>query len=71
MHALCYKGHPLSLTILGETRNIKSITRNDLLKYIQLNYTPDRMIVIGTGAIQHQRVTEKKRRNLVLVGGVV
>lgn len=58
MHAVCYQGHPLSLPILGEERNIKSITRTNLRDYITTHYTAPRMLVIGTGAVDHDQLVK-------------
>ena len=39
LHAVAYQGTPLGRTILGPTKNIKSINRDDLLHYINTHYT--------------------------------
>jgi processing peptidase subunit beta len=44
LHAIAYQGNSLGYTILGPKENIDSITRQDLLDYIQANYTPERMV---------------------------
>ena len=38
LHAVAYQGTPLGRTILGPTKNIKSITRDDLVHYITTHY---------------------------------
>ena len=38
LHAVAYQGTPLGRTILGPTKNIKSITRDDLAHYIATHY---------------------------------
>ena len=38
LHAVAYQGTPLGRTILGPTKNIKSITRDDLVHYISTHY---------------------------------
>ena len=46
-------GQPLGRTILGPRKNIQSITRADLEAYIKTNYTADRMVLVGTGGVDH------------------
>ncbi|KAJ3194533.1 55 kDa erythrocyte membrane protein, partial [Entophlyctis luteolus] len=45
LHASAFQGNSLGLTILGPAENIKSITRADLVQYVEANYTPDRMVL--------------------------
>jgi len=59
LHAIAYQGHSLSLTILGEEENIKSIRRNDLVSYIKTHYTAPRMVVVGSGAVKHEEVVKQ------------
>ncbi len=40
-------------TILGPKANILSINRDDLTSYIKTNYTADRMVLVGTGGVDH------------------
>jgi processing peptidase subunit beta len=49
LHAAAYQGTPLARTILGDTKNIESITRDDLVNYIKTHYTAPRMVVAGAG----------------------
>merc|ERR1719273_17058 len=48
LHAVAYQGTPLGRTILGPTKNIKSITRDDLVHYISTHYKGPRMVMAGT-----------------------
>lgn len=47
LHASAYQGTPLGRTILGPTKNIKSITRGDLLNYVKNFYGPPRYVIIN------------------------
>ena len=38
LHAVAYQGTPLGRTILGPAKNIKSISRDDLVHYINTHY---------------------------------
>merc|ERR1711990_1304618 len=54
LHAVAYQGTPLGRTILGPTKNIKSITRDDLVHYIQTHYKGPRMVLAGAGGVNHE-----------------
>jgi processing peptidase subunit beta len=51
-------GQPLGRTILGPKENILSITRNDLTSYISTNYLADRMVLVGTGGVDHASLVD-------------
>lgn len=51
-------GQPLGRTILGPKANILSISRDDLASYIKTNYTADRMVLVGTGGVDHQELVK-------------
>ena len=53
LHATAFQGQPLGRTILGPKENIESIQRSDLETYIKTNYTADRMVLVGTGGVDH------------------
>jgi processing peptidase subunit beta len=50
LHAAAYQGTPLARTILGDTENIKNISREDLTNYIKTHYTAPRMVVAAAGS---------------------
>lgn len=58
LHATAFQHQPLGRTILGPRENIASIQREDLLEYIQKNYTADRMVLVGAGGVPHQQMVE-------------
>ncbi|KAF2857680.1 mitochondrial processing peptidase subunit, partial [Piedraia hortae CBS 480.64] len=58
LHATAFQGQPLGRTILGPRENIKSISRDDLVQYIQTNYTADRMVLVGAGGVPHAQLVE-------------
>jgi len=53
LHATAFMNQPLGRTILGPKENIASIQRQDLVDYINTNYTADRMVLVGAGGIPH------------------
>merc|ERR1719292_24945 len=54
LHAVAYQGTPLGRTILGPAKNIKSISRDDLVHYIQTHYKGPRMVLAGAGGVNHE-----------------
>lgn len=49
----CYFGkNTLGMTILGERKNVKSFTRDDLLKYIEQNYCAENTVISIAGNIK-------------------
>ncbi|GMH33105.1 hypothetical protein BSKO_00939 [Bryopsis sp. KO-2023] len=53
LHATAFQTTPLGRTILGSADNIKSISREDLVKYIATHYTGSRMVLSAAGALDH------------------
>jgi len=67
LHETAFQGTGLGRTILGTEDNIRTLTRNDLLSYINTHYTADRFVVVGAGAVDHQELvslTQKHFGNL-------
>ncbi|ODQ68483.1 hypothetical protein NADFUDRAFT_68698 [Nadsonia fulvescens var. elongata DSM 6958] len=58
LHAVAFKQQALGRTILGPKENILSIQRTDLVKYITNNYKADRMVLVGTGAVEHEQLEQ-------------
>ncbi|CAL1713564.1 unnamed protein product [Somion occarium] len=58
LHSVAFQRQPLGRTILGPKENILSITRNDLDSYIKTNYTADRMVLVGSGGVDHDELVK-------------
>lgn len=58
LHTTAFQGTPLGMTILGPTKNIKSISRKHLVEYINTHYKPVRMVLAGAGGINHDKLVE-------------
>lgn len=56
LHSVAFQGQPLGRTILGPKENIETITQHELKKYIEKNYRADRMVLVGTGAVEHEEL---------------
>lgn len=67
LHATAYQGTPLGNTILGPTKNIKSIGRKDLQDYIEQHYKTPRIVLSAAGGVSHNdlvRLAEKELNKL-------
>jgi len=54
LHAIAYQDSPLGFTILGPAENIKSITQKNVRDYIDTHYSPDRIVLVGAGGVNHE-----------------
>jgi processing peptidase subunit beta len=57
LHEVAYVGTPLARTILGPEENIRSMTADDIVKYIKTHYTAPRMVLAASGAVDHDELT--------------
>jgi processing peptidase subunit beta len=63
LHATAYQGTPLGQTILGPTKNIKSIKKQDLQDYICTHYKAPRIVLSAAGGVKHEdlvKIAEKQ-----------
>jgi processing peptidase subunit beta len=56
LHAAAFQGSSLGRTILGPEENVKSISRQHLVQYIQNNYHAPRMTLVAAGGIRHEEI---------------
>ncbi|KAM0520909.1 hypothetical protein ACHAP9_005255 [Verticillium nonalfalfae] len=63
LHATAFQHQPLGRTILGPRQNIRDITRTELTNYIKNNYTADRMVLVGSGGVPHEKLVELAEKN--------
>lgn len=64
LHATAYQGTPLGNTILGPTKNIKSISRQDLKDYIDTHYNTPRIVLAASGGVQHNDLVKLAEKEL-------
>ncbi|XAR71291.1 Ubiquinol--cytochrome-c reductase [Bertholletia excelsa] len=62
LHATAFQYTPLGRTILGPAQNIRTITRENLQKYILMHYTAPRMVISASGAVKHQELVEQVKK---------
>lgn len=58
LHELAFRDSPYSQTILGPEENIRSFNRDSIVEYVNSYYTADRIVVVGTGAVEHDYLCE-------------
>lgn len=51
-----YRKHPLSRSILGSEKTIKSIKRDAIFEYYRTKYRPDQIVVAVAGNFSHRKV---------------
>ncbi|CAD6993057.1 unnamed protein product [Ceratitis capitata] len=64
LHATAYQGTPLGQTILGPTKNIKCIGKQDLCDYISTHYKASRIVLAGAGGVKHDDLVKLAQDNL-------
>jgi len=68
LHAVAYQGTPLGRTILGPAKNIKSISRDDLVHYINTHYKGPRMVLAGAGGVSHSDLCAMAEKHFAKIG---
>jgi len=69
LHATAYQGTPLARTILGPTKNIKSISRSDIDDYLDANYRAPRMVLAGAGGVKHDELVKLANKHFGSLSG--
>ncbi|MFC2085851.1 M16 family metallopeptidase [Bacteroidota bacterium] len=57
-----YGNHALGRPVIGYPETVRSLTRENLLGYLEKQYTPDRIVVAVAGNAKHGRVVELVER---------
>lgn len=61
LHQVSFKDHPLASPILGTEQSLLSITREDILNYMNDFYTPDRIVISVAGNTNDQLIEHIKK----------
>nr|XP_056709838.1 cytochrome b-c1 complex subunit 1, mitochondrial [Euleptes europaea] len=56
LHATAYQGTALSRTVEGTTKNAKSLSRANLVEYIETHFKAPRMVLAAAGGISHKEL---------------
>jgi predicted Zn-dependent peptidase len=59
---LVWDGQTIGRSVIGSGTTVGSITRQNLIDYLQAQYRPDRIVVSAAGDIQHETVRELTER---------
>lgn len=54
-----WQNHPLGRPVIGSSKTVQALNRDDLLNYYEKHYTADNIIITVTGNIKHEVVIEK------------
>jgi mitochondrial-processing peptidase subunit beta len=53
-----YREHMMGQPILGDIDNIRQINREMVVDFHSTNYFGENMVIVGTGAIEHQQLVD-------------
>uniref|UniRef100_A0AAR2K3X5 Ubiquinol-cytochrome c reductase core protein 1 n=1 Tax=Pygocentrus nattereri TaxID=42514 RepID=A0AAR2K3X5_PYGNA len=56
LHATAYQGTPLAQSVLGPSQNARTLTRQDLVDYINSHYKAPRMVLTAAGGVNHDEL---------------
>jgi predicted Zn-dependent peptidase len=57
-----FRSHPLGRTVLGSTRSVGALTRQQMLDYFRSRYSPGNIVVALTGRVDFARAVEQLDR---------
>jgi predicted Zn-dependent peptidase len=55
----CFPNQALGRSILGPEKVIKNMTRDDLMRFMQSQYTPDKMVISVAGNLDHEAIVSQ------------
>ncbi|KAK2862478.1 hypothetical protein Q5P01_002011 [Channa striata] len=56
LHATAFQGTALGHSVLGPSKNARSLTRQDLVEYINSHYKAPRMVLAAAGDVNHEEL---------------
>ncbi|XP_076952347.1 putative mitochondrial-processing peptidase subunit beta, mitochondrial [Bidens hawaiensis] len=59
LQAAAFQHSPLGRTVLGPPKNIMDMTKNALQDYLSTHYTPHRMVISASGAVNHEEIVQQ------------
>ncbi|XP_076905307.1 putative mitochondrial-processing peptidase subunit beta, mitochondrial [Bidens hawaiensis] len=59
LQAAAFQHSPLGRTVLGPPKNIMDMTKNALQDYLYTHYTPHRMVISASGAVNHDNIVQQ------------
>ncbi|KAJ3175305.1 hypothetical protein HK101_010700 [Irineochytrium annulatum] len=64
LHGCAFQSSPLGMTVAGKAEAVKALTREDLVAFKDANYTADRMVLVGSGNIEHDTLVKLAESHL-------
>ena len=58
---LHWMNHPLGMSVLGTPDSVSSIGREDILSHMRKFYTPEQILLVAAGNVDHQTVVDQLR----------
>ncbi len=56
--------HPLGRPVIGTSKTVAALDRNNLIDYISTHYTPDRIVVSASGNMRHDEIVALAEKSL-------
>ncbi|MFZ5518454.1 MAG: M16 family metallopeptidase [Candidatus Zhuqueibacterota bacterium] len=63
-----FEKHPLGYNIYGTLENVKNFSRDELIDFVDNNYTSDRMLITASGNVNHQELVDLVSRAFRNIG---
>jgi predicted Zn-dependent peptidase len=63
-----FNPHPLAQPILGPPENIRSFSRDTVMKFVSQHYLPDRIVVVAAGNVNHSKIVKRVAETLDFPG---
>uniref|UniRef100_A0A673AFC2 Mitochondrial-processing peptidase subunit beta n=1 Tax=Sphaeramia orbicularis TaxID=375764 RepID=A0A673AFC2_9TELE len=67
LHATAFQGTPMGHSVFGPSGNARTLTRQDLVDYINIHYKAPRMVLAAAGGVNHDELVNLAKTHL---GGV-
>jgi len=68
LHSVAFQGTPLGRTVVGPSKNVKSISAADLADYKGANFQAARMVLAGSGGIDHADLCALAEKHFAKLG---
>jgi predicted Zn-dependent peptidase len=59
-----WKTHPLGRPVIGTSKTVAALDRQDLVDYLSTHYTPDRIVVSASGNVKHADIVALAEKSL-------
>jgi len=70
LHSAAFQGQPLALSVYGEAKSIKGLNSGSVRSFVNSNYTNQRVVVVGTGKVDHEQLVKLAESSFSLPSSV-